>query len=501
MCIVSGRNEKPVSQKILQIVCLLLGIGFLMLRFFDIDADFPVHLTSSHTLYTDEGWYNNGALTYMFSGLWLRPGEYHSIAYAPVIQLLQTINFSIFGVSLVTARSFSASFFLMMVLGGSFWLYRLRLKHAILPFIFLVSVHYVAFAYCRLALVDIPAAAFAFASFLTLAGAGPSSQTGFNAIFISALLFCAAVMSKLLVLFMLPVLWVVLLRQNGLNKPFLKKMVILNLIVIVVIACYYSYLKEFLTEDYEYIFTATQKHMRFSVEKYLSSVFNIFSTLSTHLGTLFVSIAVISTLFLYALPLKKNERDILIYCSLWVLGSSLQLALSSYSVPRYYVALVIPLGLLCALAFSVGLRLTGKSALSYGLIGLFGLYGLMQGEQLYQYTKDKSWEFKNLAINIDREIRQRPEAGPLLGAMADSLSFTRQVQGRDNILGTMPIAEKLVRFQPSYFVSLGRKGSTQTAIADQCGGMDVIGRWNAYGRHVLLFEIRGQCRKLSDAVN
>ena len=50
------------GKKIGQVIFFSLILVFLGLRFLYIEADFPEGITRSGVLYTDEGWYSNGAL-------------------------------------------------------------------------------------------------------------------------------------------------------------------------------------------------------------------------------------------------------------------------------------------------------------------------------------------------------------------------------------------------------------------------------------------------------
>jgi len=99
-------NDDQIStgDKYLLSLLLLIIYLFVLLRFINLDADFPQGITTSAALYTDEGWYSNAAIYYIVTGNWYNPGDPNLIVNQPVGQIIQAVMFSSLGMSLSTAR-------------------------------------------------------------------------------------------------------------------------------------------------------------------------------------------------------------------------------------------------------------------------------------------------------------------------------------------------------------------------------------------------------------
>src|ERR1700710_1588577 len=89
----------------LPVTAILVFVSLLIaLRFFHLDADFPLGISWSGDLYTDEGWYANAAIRDIVSGEWYLPGDFNPAVTLPVGQLLQRAAFGVFGLGLIPAR-------------------------------------------------------------------------------------------------------------------------------------------------------------------------------------------------------------------------------------------------------------------------------------------------------------------------------------------------------------------------------------------------------------
>ena len=59
-------DQISTGDKYLLSLLLLIILFFVLLRFINLDADFPQGITTSAALYTDEGWYSNAAIIISF---------------------------------------------------------------------------------------------------------------------------------------------------------------------------------------------------------------------------------------------------------------------------------------------------------------------------------------------------------------------------------------------------------------------------------------------------
>ena len=109
-------DQISTGDKYLLSLLLLIILFFVLLRFINLDADFPQGITTSAALYTDEGWYSNAAINYIISGNWYIPGHPNLVVNQPVGQIIQAIMFSILGMSLSTARLTIVLFFIFLII-------------------------------------------------------------------------------------------------------------------------------------------------------------------------------------------------------------------------------------------------------------------------------------------------------------------------------------------------------------------------------------------------
>src|SRR5262245_12392405 len=138
---------------------LLLIFLFNGLKFLHLDADFPSGITTSRALYTDEGWYALNAVNRGVQGTWYAPGELNSIVNLPIGSILQAGAFQLLVISLITARGLVAAASIVLV-GCIFLLVRRYASEgAALATAVLVSIDFFLFAYARLAILDLVAAA------------------------------------------------------------------------------------------------------------------------------------------------------------------------------------------------------------------------------------------------------------------------------------------------------------------------------------------------------
>ena len=80
-----------------------------------LDADFPRGVTTSRTLYTDEGMYSVNGARIGTGQSWYIPREMNVIIDLPIVPVLQAGVFRIFGPGLVAARALVAVMSLVLI--------------------------------------------------------------------------------------------------------------------------------------------------------------------------------------------------------------------------------------------------------------------------------------------------------------------------------------------------------------------------------------------------
>ena len=133
-------------------VCLL-SFG---LRFATLLVDFPPGIDWSGDLYSDEGWYAQGAINQHISGQWYVPGDYNTIVNVPVFHLVQALSFHLLGMNLAAARVTAVMDMLLLVVIAYFLVQRACGEWAALAAALLLSANFYLFAYSKLAILELP---------------------------------------------------------------------------------------------------------------------------------------------------------------------------------------------------------------------------------------------------------------------------------------------------------------------------------------------------------
>jgi len=129
---------------------------FFALHAVHLTADFPNHSPwMDWAKYTDEGWYGDAAIRYFLRGNWYVSGDFNPAVALPVWPLLEAIVFSIFGVSLATARGLAIGVFGGILLVTYLLLRRMR-QASLVPAVavLLLAVSPFIYAFTRLAILE-----------------------------------------------------------------------------------------------------------------------------------------------------------------------------------------------------------------------------------------------------------------------------------------------------------------------------------------------------------
>src|SRR5262249_20338928 len=97
------------------VLVFVLLVGINGLRFVHLDADFPLGVTTSRALYTDEGLYSFNAVRMSAGRSWYVPGELNAGINLPVAPILQVGAFRVSGHSLIVARSLVAASAILLI--------------------------------------------------------------------------------------------------------------------------------------------------------------------------------------------------------------------------------------------------------------------------------------------------------------------------------------------------------------------------------------------------
>ena len=150
----SGHKSVIMANGYIKFVAILIIATFALIRFVNIQADFPKMYTDGGFIFTDEGWYCNAAIAKINTGKWTGKG-FQSIPVIPVNHIIQYCTMSIFGISAATTRATVSVFFILFLL-TMFLICRKMFdsKSAIIALVPIATSAYLM-AYSRVALLEI----------------------------------------------------------------------------------------------------------------------------------------------------------------------------------------------------------------------------------------------------------------------------------------------------------------------------------------------------------
>lgn len=142
---------KPISWRWLWLAFLT---PLALWRLYALEADFPLGLTSSGELFTDEGWYASSASRHAIGLPWLVNGDFNPAIQMPVGQWLLALVFDVFGASLLSTRGVSVALFSATVSVSAFWANRFFGFQAAVITALLMLVNPIGFHYSRLGIME-----------------------------------------------------------------------------------------------------------------------------------------------------------------------------------------------------------------------------------------------------------------------------------------------------------------------------------------------------------
>ncbi len=471
----------------------VVAIVFSGLRAVYLTADFPRGITISGDLYTDEGWYNNAAISLHLLGRWYTPGDFNPIVNLPLFQIIQAAVTGIFGLNLVSARmTIVFSFVGIAVLAyrlivGSFgvWVALLALL--------LLATNMLLFAYSRFAIIELPMTLLALAAVVAASANQPRTRN----VVIAACCLCLALLMKTSAIFVIPA--VVLLVWTN-NTTTTRKFANLGIVAagVGVALAYHLIARATFPADYA-LFDQRNIADRVTIDV-ADIVHNIRDAVRE--GQIIDRIAYVPTLvFAPLLWITFHRRSRVISALIvWSMSYLALLSLTPYHPARYYVPLAVPLMLLFAISISSlwalsnwrpSRRYSMRLTLSAFVVLVLGFNAI----QVIDYIRTPRFTWIDMARDIQQRIAtsDRPD-GILMGDIANSISLATAQPSINATWGTQSVAWKLEQYQPAFYVVLGQDRSTRAIIEANhdlvlLQSYDVLDNYHR-GERVLLYAIR-----------
>ncbi len=478
-------DDRRGTWSVVDILLLTFSLFLILLRFHAIDADFPLGVTTSGVLYTDEGFYSNAAVRHLVTRNWYLPGDFNPVVSMPLGQLFHGMMFGVFGSSLVSVRltGLLASSFTILLVGLTVG--RQNGRKAGLIAAGLLASSYVGFAYSRLAIMENLGIAFVALGLFLIFGA--SRKINLYLVVLAAVSAGAAVLTKGSMIFALPLFaYSVWLRTEDMRSR-LAFIAIGGFISLAIVSLWQFLARHYYPDDYAYFIQINM------TERGVSGVWQWFRNLLTQChGMLQLGRYEITAIFVLcagALALSHKFRIAalskmsVVYLVIYVLS----LSVVAYSPSRYFLPLLVPIAILGAIACTspvAQLLLDAQTkwlafAPAIVLIAVMG-YGTFE---IGRYLVHRSYSFELMAMDVKAIIdRSRKGSGSpvLLGDIADSVSIIAKARAVNADLGTTPLLDRIHAYPPS-FVITAFDADTLVPLMERAGyRLRKVGEWRVY---------------------
>jgi 4-amino-4-deoxy-L-arabinose transferase-like glycosyltransferase len=420
-------------------------------KFCYLSADFPNDSLwmIDQAKYTDEGWWASGAVRHFLTGHWSVAGDYNPAVALPVWPGLLGVLFHFTGVSVVAARALNVAIS-TATLGVVFALVRQYSKQApALIAVLLLASSPFAFVFNRLAILD-TLVVFEFCVLMLVASF--ASEDRWWPLASLTVLVTAMILTKTTAALLVPaVLWLAWARMGYKRGGFLRAS-LAGLVAPAVLLKGYELLVRALGYggDYEYFFDVNGmpdidwRHSLSTLWQFLEHCLWIDRVLFP-VGLVILVIAVAWKRRLWRNPLFAASWTALAAQAVFIFSRQ-----DDYA-PRYFLVMLAPLIWIVALTFGETMVHARRTALAMTLAMAAAV--IANGVMIHHFLIVRDYDFRDAALSIRDIVRSHPEQKPLLiGASANQLSIMVGVPAINDGYGTEDMREKLVRYQPGWYV-------------------------------------------------
>lgn len=475
----------------LAIACLLA------IRFLGLDSDFPLGITQSGTLYTDEGWYANAAVRQYFFGEWYFVGDFNPIVNIPIAQFLYFASFELFGPGLKSGRAVTALFSLLLIFLFSLFMGKKFGKTAALIGLALFSVNFVFFAYSRLMLLEVMATALTFLAFFILSSA---QRVDLVKVALAALLLGLGVLTKTTMIFMIPILLLMLLRaKEELGARLVKASLFLG-VLSAVVAGFYYWAQSSYPIDFAYFKELNYSNRSFSGPlEWLLNVPLVLVRVGTF-GYELILVTALTTLYAFIKSKAYRENPYVLYFALYAVFYLGLLTLVSYTPPRYYLPLLVPILFFSASSVAVILK-EGKVRKEI-IVAVLAMMTLFQGQKIAHHLLNPAYSFRDMANSVAQLIREREGQQDIsdvyvVGSIVDTVAIQTGIRAMNSSLAIEEFDTRLSQLKPDYFLLHTGVKEQETFIKhgaelELMAEWDVFDNYYAAGERIKLYQVHWQ---------
>ncbi|MEM6451435.1 MAG: glycosyltransferase family 39 protein [Cyanobacteria bacterium P01_D01_bin.105] len=492
-----------------------------MARFLNLSADFPIGLASSGAAYTDEGWWSRNAVAIIREGHWYIDDGYNTILNLPTVPLLQTLWFTVFGISQFSARALTAV--CSIIISGLVYAIARRELSASVAWIapFIILSNYPVFVFSRIALLEMPMLVLVLLSLwiatlprlqrkvtIQAKRAWRSHFTSALILVTSALLAVLATLAKITALFAAPMVLVMLALQPGTWHSKARHSLIWLLTFVIAYGLYHAFVTPetaptTTTESYDYFarYNVTRK-LHDSLLSVIKGPLRVLKYCFEVFPLLFPALALSISTLIKVKPYRTSYvfRIVFLWSILFLAG----LSISNYAAPRYFIVLIVPIALVIPMMFNhfwQQRNLTKQPTINAKLklkkpelkklklkktvfLGCVYLSVILSLFRISHYLLNPQYSFVQMAQQVEATIAANHNHSPiLLGHFADSIALSTNVRAVNDKLGYQPLSYRIETFKPGYYISIGEiKPPISQAIAPHYT-MRLLQQFDVYQNH------------------
>ncbi len=474
------------------LVLVLVSAALLLLRLPRLQADFPAGVTTSGSLYTDEGLHASAAIHRVTRGEWIVSGDFNPVVLLPAMELVQGAAFEAAGMSLTTARRV-AFVFLVLFAFGFFVLVRGLSSSLVAAAALAITLSdFTLYAFSRLAFLEVPMMAVIVAALL-LARSEKLERHPLSRGMLSGLVFSLAVLVKTTAVFALPLL-VLALAWRPRQRLRWRSPLAAVLIIAMAIGIHQAIVRTIFAADFAVV-SAANFHLTLSPLKWLQDFGDIVQA-SFDLAPWLWG-AVLPLLVLAGILSPRFRRHPLLVGSLfWLVPYLGLLSFSPYNAPRYDVVMVPAVAMLLVLAVSELAAQPRWRALAVPASAFLVWLGAAGAWRIGEYLAHPRWTFRDMAADVRARVRSSPGVpAVLMGHMACQVALATGVACVDDAFGSRPLRWRLAHDRPGWWVTLGIDRKLKASL-ERVDTLKEIARYHVFGDYyvghpaVYLFRLR-----------
>lgn len=453
-------SRRPLSpgceQQLLQFgryALVALLVFFCVARFVNLTLDFPPGLTTDGDALTDEGLYAHNAINHYLTGDWYVENDFNQVVSLPVLQVIQTWCFQIFGFGLGTARSIVVVFSFLYIAGLYVLMRRWSGHWTAFAAAALLAGSHLHFAFSRVSVAEAPMAAFLVWAFVF--GAWARGKYAYLFTGLAAVAFTAALLTKTNALFAVPLLGGIVIAQELEWRRILFKFLVATGVFLVLMGTYFFWLVRPNMDEFLYFYSinvgvTSSYHPADMWREFWGIVAQ--TPNMEFLGAYALPIFVIPLLFLS----RTFRTNPLFYIAIaWYVLYLVLFSTYGRFHNRFFVAIVAPVSMLMAIVMKeVWDNRDRFWPAFYGFGIIFTLTFVVNFWHVGSYLTYTKNSFNEAAQEIRRIMDADPDSNNvLMGHTAASFALRNGVIPRHDRYGVTPLEERLRTFRPSYTVS------------------------------------------------